>query len=84
MTYEEFKNTKEYISADDTSVCINGEEEIDEMYYPGELDFLPVVGVSYLPVIVNGRMVTRLVIDLVCSNWDKRFDVDFLGEFIPD
>lgn len=72
MTYGEFKKTKEYKRAEDVTVCVNGEDAIDEMYYPDELDSLPVVGVGY-----NGKCI---MIDLVCRNWDKRFDVGWIGE----
>lgn len=72
MTYGEFKKTKEYKRAEDVTVCVNGEDAIDEIYYPDELDFLPVVGVGY-----DGKCI---MIDLVCNNWDKRFDVGWIGE----
>lgn len=42
------------------------------MYYPDELDFLPVVGVGY--------DTEGITIDLVCTNWDKRFDIGWIGE----
>ena len=45
MTYGEYKKTDEYLNAEDVTVCVNGEDEIDEIYYPDELDFLPVVGI---------------------------------------
>ena len=73
MTYGEYKKTDEYLNAVDVTICINSEDEIDEMYYPDELDFLPVVGVVY--------SVTGIIkINLLCNNWDKRFDVGWVGE----
>lgn len=74
MLYGEYKKTDEYLYADDITVCINGIDEINEMYYPDELDYLDVVGVGYS---ANG-----LFIDLACSNWDKRFEVGWVGENI--
>ena len=61
MTYGEFKNTKTYRDATDTSISVNGSEPIDEMYYPLELDFLDVVGTSHHP---DGG----INIDLVCED----------------
>ena len=55
-----------------TTVCVNGEDAISEIYYPDELDFLPVVGVGY--------DTEGITIDLVCTNWDKRFDIGWIGE----
>ena len=72
MTYGEYKKTDEYLNAEDVTVCVNGEDEIDEIYYPDELDFLPVVGVGY--------NATGIEIDLVCSNWNRRFDIGWIAE----
>lgn len=74
MLHGEYKKTDEYLNAEDITLCINGTDEIDEMYYPDELDYLEVVGIGYS---ANG-----LFIDLVCSNWDKRFNVGWVGENI--
>lgn len=73
MTYGEYKKTDEYLYAKDVTVCVNGEDEIDEMYYSDELDFLPVIGVGYNPA-------GGIEIDIICSNWNKRFDVGWIGE----
>jgi hypothetical protein len=71
MTYGELKQTDMYLNANDIDLCVNGEDPIDEMYYPEELDQLPVVG--------TGNMAnSSLLIDLVCSNWDKRFEVGWV------
>lgn len=72
MTYGEYKKTDGYLNAEDVIVCMNGEDEIDDMYYPDELDNLLVVGVGY--------NATEIKIDLVCSNWNKRFDVGWIAE----
>ena len=72
MTYGEYKKTDEYLNAEDVTVCVNGEDEIDEIYYPDELDFLPVVGVGY--------NATGIKIDIVCSNWNRRFDIGWIAE----
>lgn len=72
MTYGEIKNRKEYINASDVDVCVNGEEPIDEQLYPEELDNLQVVGMGHG---ANGS----LLIDLVCENWDERYEDDWTG-----
>ena len=73
MTYGEIKETEAYINAEDVEVCVNGEEAIEEEYYPIELDHLQVVGTGHN---ADGT----LLIDLVCENWDKRFDVDWVAK----
>lgn len=73
MTYGEFKETEMYMNAEDINLCVNGENPIDEMYYPEELDHLQVIGTGHFP---NGNV----QIDLVCSNWDKRFEPDWIAE----
>ena len=73
MTYGELKNTDIYENADDIYLYVNGEEEaIDEMYYPEELDHLPVVG--------TGLINNELHIDIICSNWDDRNEVWWVAE----
>lgn len=72
MTYGELKNTKCYKKADDIYLYVNGEEAIDEMYYPDELDHLTVVGTGFID--------NELHIDIVCSNWDDRYKVGWVAE----
>lgn len=72
MTYGELKNTNIYKKADDIYLHVNGEEAIDEMYYPDELDHLPVVG--------TGLIDNELHIDIVCSNWGDRYKVGWVAE----
>ena len=77
MTYGEYKQTDAYINAEDIDVCVNGEEPIDEQYfYVGEfctLDDLQVIG--------TGSMADGLLhIDLVCTNWNKRFEPNWIPE----
>lgn len=78
MTYGEYKQTEEYLNAEDIEVCVNGEESIDEEdFYVDELCTL-----DDLPVIGTANMADRtLHIDLVCTNWDKRFEPDWIPEF---
>lgn len=73
MTYGELKNKDFYINADDIELCINGEEIVDEMYYPYELDFLNVVGIGF-----NND--NTLLIDLICINWKDRFEADWIAQ----
>lgn len=77
MTYGEIKETEAYINAEDIEVCVNGEEPINEEYFYVDefcmLDDLPVIG--------TGNMADgTLHIDLVCTNWDKRFEPDWIPE----
>ena len=72
MIYGEFKQTKEYLNAEDVSVCVNGEDPIEEMYYPTELDQLSVIGCGYC-----GK---ELIIDLICENWNERFEIGWIGK----
>lgn len=49
-TYGEFKKTEMYLNAVDSAICVNDEDILyDEMYYPEELDHLPVVGTCFRP-----------------------------------
>lgn len=77
MTYGEIKETAAYINAEDVEVCVNDEDPIDEEYFYVDefcvLDNLLVVG--------TGKMDDGTFhIDLVCTNWDKRFDTDWIPE----
>lgn len=74
MTYGEFKKTKEHHKANDVSLCINGNDVVDEMYYPVELDCVPIVGVSYL---AN----ESITIDLIIHNWDRRFERNWESQY---
>lgn len=81
MTYGEIKETEAYINAEDIEVCVNGEEPIDEEYFYVDgfciLDDLLVIG--------TGNMADgTLHIDLVCTNWDKRFEPDWIPEAIKN
>lgn len=77
MIYNEFKQTAMYINAEDVNICVNGEEPIDEEYFYVDevclLDNLPVVGTAHYP---NGNV----MVDLVCTNWDQRFEEDWIPE----
>ena len=77
MTFGEIKQTKEFINAPDYEVRVNGGEPVEEEYYYIDevclLDKLLVVGTGSWS---DGT----LRIDLVCSNWDKRFDIDWYPE----
>lgn len=78
MTYGELKETEMYINAEDVDVCVNGEEPINEEFFYNDddvclLDTLPVVGTGHFS---NGI----LQVDLVCTNWDKKFDEDWIPE----
>ena len=68
MTYGEYKQTEEYLNAEDVDLCINGEEPIDEMYYPEELDHIPVLG-------IGSRADNTIQIDLIISNWKKNIKI---------
>lgn len=74
QTYGDFKRTKMYLQAENTAICINNEDELyDEMYFPEELDHLPVIGIISKP---DGM----LGINLLCSNWDDRYEPDWVAE----
>ena len=73
MTYGEYKQTEEYLNAEDVDLCINGEEPIDEMYYPEELDHIPVLG-------IGSRVENTIQIDLIISNWKNRYDIGWIAE----
>jgi len=73
MTYGKLKKTKKYKKANGTSLSVNGEEPVDEMYYPEELDHLTVIGIGYM---ANGD----LNIDVVCNNWEHRTDVGWVAQ----
>lgn len=74
MTYGEFKKTEIYLNAEDSAICINDEDILyDEMYYPEELDHLLVIGFESTP---EGM----LQINLLCSNWGNRNEIDFVAE----
>ena len=72
MTYGELKTMDIYKNANDTTLCINGEDEVDEMYYPEELDSLLVIG--------TGGDGNRLLIDILCENWNDRFNVGWVAK----
>lgn len=74
QTYGDFKRTKMYLQAENTAICINSEDELyDEMYFPEELDHLPVIGIISKP---DGM----LGINLLCSNWNDRYEPDWVAE----
>lgn len=74
QTYGDFKRTKMYLQAENTVICINNEDELyDEMYFPEELDHLPVIGIISKP---DGM----LGINLLCSNWDDRYEQDWVAD----
>lgn len=77
MTLGELKKLKMYINAEDVDICVNGEEPInDEYFYEDDiclLDNLPVVGTGYFP---DGI----LQVDLVCTNWDRKYEEDWIPE----
>lgn len=73
MTYGEYKQTEEYLNAEDIDLCINGEEPIDEMYYPEELDHIPIFG-------IGSRADNTIQIDLIISNWENRYDIGWIAE----
>ena len=74
QTYGDFKRTKMYLQAENTAICINNEDELyDEIYFPEELDHLPVIGIISKP---DGM----LGINLLCSNWDDRCEPDWVAE----
>jgi hypothetical protein len=74
QTYGDFKRTKMYLQAENTAICINNEDELyDEMYFPEELDHLPVIGIISKP---DGM----LGINLLCSNWDDRYEQDWVAD----
>ena len=77
MTYGELKETETYINAKDIEINVNMEESIDEEYFYVDefclLDDLQVIGTANM---VDGT----LHIDLVCANWDKRFEPDWIPE----
>ena len=77
MTYGELKETETYINAKDIEINVNMEESIDEEYFYVDefclLDELQVIGTANME---DGT----LHIDLVCTNWDKRFDPDWIPE----
>ena len=73
MTYGEYKKTKEYLNAEDIYLCVNGEEPIDEMYYPVELDNISIFGI--------GKFSDNTIqIDLIVSNWNNRYDENWIAE----
>ena len=73
-TYGEFKKTEMYLNAVDSAICVNDENILyDEMYYPEELDHLPVVGTCFRP---DGF----LEINLLCDNWDDRYEPGWVAE----
>lgn len=74
MTYGDFKETKIYLNAEDSAICVNDEDILyDEMYYPEELDHLPVIGTG---ITSEGL----LQINLLCSNWKDRNEPDWVAE----
>lgn len=76
MTFGELKETDMYVDAEDIRVFVNDDEIGEEGFYIDEiclLDTLPVIGTVHFP---NGN----LEVDLVCTNWDERFDEDWIPE----
>ena len=74
MTYWEFKKTEMYLNAEDSAICVNDEDALyDEMYYPEELDHLPVIGTGLTS---EGL----LQINLLCSNWESRNNIDWVAK----
>ena len=77
MTYGELKETETYINAKDIEINVNMEESIDEEYFYVDefclLDDLQVIGTANM---ADGT----LHIDLVCTNWNKRFEPDWIPE----
>ena len=74
QTYGDFKRTKLYLQAENTAICVNSEDDLyDEMYFPEELDHLPVIGILSKP---DGM----LGINLMCSNWNDRYEPDWVAE----
>ena len=71
MRYKKFcEECKDLVrDARDIEISVNGEDPIDETYYP-EIESFPVVGF--------GNMDGVLKIDLVCPNWDERFNIDWV------
>lgn len=71
---ENSKKTEMYLNAEDTAICINDEDILyDEMYYQEELDHLPVIG-------FGSTSEGMLQINLLCSNWENRNEIDFVAE----
>ena len=74
MTYGEFKETEMYLNAEDSAICVNDEDILyDEMYYPEELDHLPVIGTGFT---AEGL----LQINLLCRNWEDRNEIGGVAE----
>jgi hypothetical protein len=74
MTYGKYKKTKEYLNAEDIYLCVNGEDPVNEMYYPYQLDNVPIIGIGYLQNNI-------IQIDLVVLNWKDRFDPEWYAEY---
>lgn len=70
MTYKEYKETTEYKEANHVYICVNGDKSdiIDET----QLDNCYVIGTG-----VNGD---NLLVDLLCTNWDKRYEPNWIAE----
>ena len=74
ITYGDFKKTKMYLNEEDSAICVNDEDVLyDEMYYPEELDHLPVIGTV-------STSEGLLVINLLCSNWKDRNEPNWIAE----
>lgn len=76
MTFKEFKDTEIFKKSLNTEICINDgilldESEIAE--YGNKLDNLTVDA-------YNEDEFGGLVVDLICSNWNDRINVDWIGE----
>lgn len=67
MTLYEFKQTDMYRSAEDVTLCVNGEHYVEPEYYPDELDHLPVVGSGH------SADDNSLIVDITCYNWEGRY-----------
>lgn len=65
-TYGSLKKTKLYKNAKDVTLTINGKDEIDEMYYPEDLDDCIVIGIGL------NNCGKNLSIDIDCENWNER------------
>ena len=73
-TYGEFKKAEMYLNAVDSAICVNDDDMLyDEMYYPEELDHLPVAGTCF-------RSDGLLEINLLCDNWDDRYEPGWVAE----
>lgn len=76
MTFKEFKDTETFKKSLNTEICINDDILLDEgeiAEYGNKLDNLPVDA-------YNEDEFGGLIVDLICSNWSDRINVDWVGE----